>query len=112
MQEQEHKTAAHEQPTPLPLTAVDLQIASRQGLSVAIEATPEKMKAAKRMSAASLAHVIEKKAWENSRLREELAYHKKMDEASKYLLQEVDYAAKALQQALHNFHLLSKECED
>jgi len=112
MQEQEHKTMAHEQRTPLPLTAVDRQIASRQGLSVAIEAMSEKLKAAKRMSVASLSHIIEKKALENSRLREELAYHKEMDKASKYLLQEVQYAAKALREALDNFHVLSKECED
>ena len=93
-------------------TAVDAEIARNQGSSVAIEATQEKMQAAKKLPTPSLSQIIEQRTWENGRLRQELAYQQKKYGASMYLLEEVKLVVASLQQALVNFQTLSTEFED
>jgi len=98
--------------TPPALTAVDTEIARNQGSSVAIEATPERMQAAKKMPTPSLTHIIEQKTWENGQLHQELAYQQRKHGASMYLLEEVRLVVGSLQQALLNFQKLNTEFED
>jgi len=93
---------------PVP-TAIDLQIAEHQGSTIAIEATQERMQAAKLMPTPNLTQIIEYKTWENGQLRQELAYSQRKHGASMYLLEEVKLVVESLQQALVNFQRLHTE---
>lgn len=59
---------------PAGLRPIDKAIAKAQGSSVALDATPESLKAAKTCPTPSLKEIIEDRTREVGRLREELAY--------------------------------------
>ncbi|PSN58589.1 hypothetical protein BS50DRAFT_641642 [Corynespora cassiicola Philippines] len=111
----------HRRPKPAPLpslhdapptpTAVDVEIAAHQGSTVAMDATHERMQAAKRMPTPSLSQMIEQRTWENGQLRQELAYRQRKHGASLYLLEEVKLVVESLQQALVNFQKLNAQVE-
>jgi hypothetical protein len=111
----------HKRPKPPPLpthsdippapTAVDVEIANHQGSTVAINATQERMQAAKKMPTPSLSQMIEQRTWENGQLRQELAYRQRKHGASMYLLEEVRLVVESLQQALLTFQKLNTDLE-
>jgi hypothetical protein len=112
----------HKRPKPSPLptlsdtppapTAVEVEIASHKGSTVAIDATKERMQAAKKMPTPSLSQMIEQRTWENSQLKQELAYRQRKHGASMYLLEEVRLVVESLQQALLTFQKLNTDLED
>jgi hypothetical protein len=65
------------------------------------------------MPTPNLLDIVEQRTWENSRLRQELAYQQRKNKSCMYLLEEVKHAADALQQAVLNFQILNKanECD-
>jgi hypothetical protein len=93
-------------------TAIDVVIGSHQGSTVAMDATQERMQAAKKMPTPSLSQMIEQRTWENGQLRQELAYQQRKHGASMYLLQEAKLVVDSLQQALANFQRLNMQVED
>ncbi|RYP44117.1 hypothetical protein DL768_009393 [Monosporascus sp. mg162] len=95
-----------EPPEPMP---IDTEIARHQGPSVAIEATKERLQAAKNMPTPSLSKIIKQRTWENGQLRKELEFQQKKNGASMYLLEEVKHATVSLQQALINFQKPTRE---
>jgi hypothetical protein len=111
----------HKRPKPPPLptlsdippepTAVDVEIANHQDSTVAIDATQERMQAAKKMPTPSLSQMIEQRTWENGQLRQELAYRQRNHGASMYLLEEVRLVVESLQQALFTFQKLNTDLE-
>lgn len=95
--------------TPPVPSAIDAEIDG--GSTVAIEAMPQRMQAAKRMPTLSLSQLIEQKTWENGQLRRELAHLQRKQAAAIYLHQEVQLVEQALQQALSNFRRLDDDAE-
>lgn len=72
-------------PTP---TSLDVLIGHSLGSTVALEATPARLQASKKMPKPTLSQEIEQLTGENGFLRQELAYHQKMHEASLRLARE------------------------
>ena len=97
--------------TPPAPTAIDAEIASHGGSTVAIDATQHRLQAAKERPTPSLSQIIEQKTYAEGRLRQELAYFRRKHEAAVYLLEEVQLVYKALQQALANFSSLDDEAD-
>jgi len=93
------------------LTPVDIEIARNQGSSVAIEATPENLQAAKRLPITSISETIEQKTRENGQLRQQLAYEIRRNKSSIFLLEEVKRAVDSLQQAIITFQKLNRNIE-
>src|SRR2546430_8559384 len=96
-------------PTP---TAIDIEIADNQGSTMAIETTPEKLQASKKMPTPSLSQMIEQLTRENGYLRQELAYQYRMRDASMYLLEETRFVVERLRMAVITFRKVQKEIED
>jgi hypothetical protein len=88
---------------------IDMEIARNHGSTEAIAATKEKLEEAKHKPTPSLSEIIQQRTWENGQLRQELAYQRRKNDASIYLLGEVRCVVERLQQALLNFHNLNEE---
>jgi hypothetical protein len=93
---------------PVP-TAIDIQIANNNGSTVAIEAMPDRVQAAKKMPTPSLSQMIEQLTWQNGQLRSEIDYHQRLHGPSLYLLQRTKLIVKSLQQVIENFESLDSE---
>lgn len=89
--------------------SIDIEIASHNGSTVAIEATPDRLQAAKKMPTPSLSQMVEQLTWQNGQLRSEIDYHQKKHAASLYLLQKTRLIVKSLEQAIENFGSLDGE---
>lgn len=89
--------------------AIDIEIANHSGSTVAIEATPERVQAAKKMPTPSLSQMIEQLTWQNGQLRSEIDYHQRLHGPSLYLLQKTRLVVKSLQQVVENFDALDSE---
>ncbi|KAF2818122.1 hypothetical protein CC86DRAFT_309878 [Ophiobolus disseminans] len=90
-------------------TPIDIEIANHNGSTVAIEATPERVQAAKKMPTPSLSQMIEQLTWQNGQLRSEIDYHQRMHGPSLYLLQKTKLVVTSLQQMIENFESLQNE---
>jgi hypothetical protein len=73
-------------PTP---TSIDAKIAQNNGSSVAIEATSESIQSSKIVPTPSLSEIIDQRTRENGRLRYEVAYQQRIQEAGLFTLGEV-----------------------
>jgi hypothetical protein len=93
---------------PVP-TAIDIEIANNNGSTVAIEAMPDRVQAAKKMPTPSLSRMIEQLTWQNGQLRSEVDYHQRLHGSSLYLLQKTKLVVKSLQQVIENFESLDNE---
>lgn len=93
---------------PVP-AAIDIEIANHNGSTVAIEATPDRLQAAKKMPTPSLSQMVEQLTWQNGQLRSEIDYHQRRHAASLYLLQKTRLIVKSLEQAIENFGDLDGE---
>ena len=89
--------------------AIDIEIANHNGSTVAIEATPDRVQAAKKMPTPSLSQMVEQLTWQNGQLRSEIDYHQRRHAASLYLLQKTRLVVKSLEQAIENFASLDGE---
>lgn len=89
--------------------AVDIAIANHNGSTVAIEALPDRLQAAKKMPTPSLSQIVEQLTWQNGQLRSEIDYHQRRHAASLYLLQKIRLTVKSLEQAIENFGSLDGE---
>jgi len=83
-------------------TPVDLEIARNQGSSVAIEATQERLQAAKKMPTTNPSETIEQKTREGY-LQQELAFQLRMNRAYLCLEESVIQIDKFLQDAINEF---------
>lgn len=90
------------QSTPPPPTNIDIEIARRNGTTVAIEATKERMQASKTAPTPSLKEIIYEEKRESSRLRRELAYERRMRIEGDKLEEEVRYVLERLRMAVIN----------
>src|SRR4051812_20491426 len=88
---------------PVP-TAVDVEIANHQGSTVAIEATQERMQAAKKMPTPNLSQMIEQRTCENGRLRHELAFMYQKNEAAMCLYQDMVRVKDSIEKAMRSFY--------
>lgn len=86
-----------------------MEIANHNGSTVAIEATPDRLQAAKKMPTPSLSQMVEQLTWQNGQLRSEIDYHQRRHAASLYLLQKTRLIVKSLEQAIENFGDLDGE---
>ncbi|KAF3030335.1 hypothetical protein E8E12_000426 [Didymella heteroderae] len=89
--------------------AIDIEIANHNGSTVAIEATPDRLQAAKKTPTPSLSQMVEQLTWQNGQLRSEIDYHQRRHAASLYLLQKTRLIVKSLEQAIENFGSLDGE---
>ena len=97
--------------TPPAPTAIDAEIASHGGSTVAIDATQHRLQAAKERPTPSFSQIIKQRTYENGRLRQELAYFEKKHTAAIYLQQDVQYVGEFLQETLANFQRLNAEAD-
>jgi hypothetical protein len=96
------------QSTPPRLTKTDVEIARRNGTTVAIEATKERMQALKAAATPSLTEIIYEEKRESSRLRWELDYERRMRIEGDRLEEEVTYILERLRMAVIN-HVQSQK---
>ena len=97
---------------PPPPTAVDMAISLKNGITIATEALPSNLQQAKSQPTPSMSQIIEQRTRENGRLRAEVAYCQRKDEASRYLLVEIEKAFESLRKSLMNYHNLRTEIEN
>lgn len=93
-------------PTP---AAIDIEIANHNGSTVAIEATPDRLQAAKKMPTPSLLQMVEQLTWQNGQLRSEIDYHQRRHAASLYLLQKTRLIVRSLEQVIRDFNTFDNE---
>lgn len=91
------------QSTPPPPTNIDIEIARRNGTTVAIEATKERMQASKSASTPSLKEIIYEEKRESSRLRREVDYEHRMKIEGDKLEEEARYVLERLRMAVINY---------
>jgi hypothetical protein len=101
-------TRASRPPAPSP---VDIQIGRNNGSSVPLEATRERMVSSKRMTPTPFQR-IEQLNRENGRLREEVAYHQKLESVGSYFTKEAKDALEILQQAVFELRRAQKEIRE
>lgn len=95
---------------PVPI-AIDIEIAKCNGSTVAIDAMPDRLQAAKEMPTPSLTQMVEQLTWQNGQLRLEIDYHQRRHAASLYLLQKARLIVQSLEQAIENFASLDEVLE-
>jgi cell division septum initiation protein DivIVA len=88
---------------PLP-RPIDEAIAKVHGSSVALDATPERLAAAKHQPTPSLKEIIESRTRENSDLREEIKYLLREKELADWLAGEFDYVRERAERVLKDYH--------
>ncbi|KAH8712035.1 hypothetical protein GQ44DRAFT_730907 [Phaeosphaeriaceae sp. PMI808] len=95
--------------SPPALTTVDMEITKHQGSTVAIEATRERIQAAKKMPVASLSQMVKEREQENRQLEQELTYQEEKHRAAMYLYEELSSVVATLKETLVSFHRLNTE---
>ncbi|KAI9658225.1 MAG: hypothetical protein M1821_002357 [Bathelium mastoideum] len=95
---------------PIP-NEVDIEIARHNGSSLAVDATRERLQAAKFSPTPSLSQIIEELTRENGRLRRELAFRHRLDRLGHDLHDEAGYIIERLRMALINFRQGQKDIE-
>ncbi|KAF2182634.1 hypothetical protein K469DRAFT_690740 [Zopfia rhizophila CBS 207.26] len=96
------------QSTPPPLSKTDVEIARRNGTTVAIEATKERMQASKTAATPSLTEIIYEEKRESGRLRRELDYERRVRIEGDKFEEEVRYVLERLRMAVIN-HVQSQK---
>lgn len=90
---------------------IDQAIAQAQGSSVALDATAERLQAAKYHPTPSLSEIIEARTRENSRLRAELAYFQQVQQLGEHLKEELQYVTERLQLAVNSYNKGQKDLD-
>ncbi|CZT08622.1 uncharacterized protein RAG0_13616 [Rhynchosporium agropyri] len=104
------KTIASDKPMkPKP---VDRKISQVDGRTVALEATPELLEAAKKKPIQSLSHRIDELTRENGRLRLEIRFHQQMQEAIETLQIDVKFAVETLERSILEFGSVQEVAEE
>jgi len=93
---------------PLP-GAIDLEIQRRNGQTVALEATAERLKASKGAPAPSMSQRIQELTRENGQLRLEIRYHHRMQAAMQALHDDAHFVLEQLENATVGFDKAQKE---
>ncbi|KAF7868885.1 uncharacterized protein EAF02_009621 [Botrytis sinoallii] len=78
-------------------TAIDIQIGLQRGSTAALEATPERLQAAKQMQHPSTAQRIKKLTKENGQLRLEIRYYQRMRDAMQALFDDTRFIVGGLE---------------
>jgi len=97
-----HKTKTPTEKPPVP-SAVDYKLASQGRSTVALDALPENMQAAKLQLTPDLKQIIEIKAIENSNLRRELAFFKIKEEPLGILVSALYAVHRELEETLEQY---------
>jgi 16S rRNA G1207 methylase RsmC len=93
-------------------TAADTEIRRKDGSSVAVEATKEKLQTSKEMPAPNLQQMLERTTRENGQLTLELRRLRQKYRGSMYVVAEAKIVVESLQQVLINCQKLQTEIED
>ena len=101
---------SHDSQPPTP-SSLDILIGHNRGSSVALEATPARLQASKKTPKPNLSQEIEQLTRENGYLRQELAYHQKMHEASLRLARETQDVVERLRQAAFDYRNTQREVD-
>lgn len=96
---------------PPPPNPIDIEIGRNNGSTVALEATPERVQASKRMPIPTLSQRIEELTRENSHLRQEVAYHQRLQRPMRDLQRGLESAMRKLQQHIDGFNKEQREAE-
>jgi hypothetical protein len=91
-------------PTPM---AIDMEIASYHGSTLAIEASRERIQAAKTMPAFDLSQMVKERTQQISYLDQELASLEKKYMAMEYLFQEINLVLASVEKVVYSFSKLS-----
>ena len=104
------KTIASDKPMDPKL--IDREIMQVDGRTVALEATPELLEAAKKKPVPGLSHRIDELTRENGRLRLEIRYHQQMQEAIEALQTDVKFAVESMERSILEFNSVQEVAEE
>lgn len=104
---------SHNKELPAAPLLIDRHIAQRHGVNVPIVMPPTHKQPSKdHIPKPDLAQLIERREWENARLRKELDCQRKKEGASIYFLEEVRHLAEKLLQATNIYEDLRIDIDD
>ncbi|KAH6694356.1 hypothetical protein BKA61DRAFT_711922 [Leptodontidium sp. MPI-SDFR-AT-0119] len=104
------KTIASDKP--IKPSPVDRKIRQADGRTVALEATPELLEAAKKEPIPDLSQRIDELTRENGRLRLEIRYYQQMQEAIEALLTDVKFAIQIMENSILKFNTAQEVAEE
>ena len=91
---------------------IDREIMQVDGRTVALEATPELLEAAKKKPVPGLSQRIDELTRENGRLRLEIRYHQQMQEAIETLQTDVKFAVETMERSILEFNSVQEVAEE
>ncbi len=91
---------------------IDLEIGRHDGMTVALEATPDCMQASKKMPSVELQQEEYELTKENGRLRLEVRYHQQLFQAVQALREDAKFCAEKLETAILAFDRMHEQVED
>ncbi|XMA20312.1 hypothetical protein WAI453_013103 [Rhynchosporium graminicola] len=97
---------------PMKPRSVDRKISQVDGRTIALEATPELLEAAKKKPVQSLSHRIDELTRENGRLRLEIRYHQQMQEAIETLQTDMKFAVETMERSILEFGSVQEVAEE
>lgn len=92
--------------------AIDIQIGLHRGSTAALEATPERLQATKKLSPPSTAERIEELTRENGRLRLEIRYYQRMRDVTQELFDDTKFVVGRLSTTITRFTQVQREAEN
>ncbi|KAJ8058408.1 hypothetical protein OCU04_012597 [Sclerotinia nivalis] len=92
--------------------AIDIQIGLQRGSTAALEATPERLQAAKQMQHPSTAQRIEELTKENGQLRLEIRYYQRMRDAMQALFDDTTFIVERLENTTKGFIKVQRDAEN
>lgn len=91
---------------------VDLKIGQMEGRTVALEATPELLEAAKKKPIPNLSERIDELTRENGRLRLEIRFHQQVQEAMQALPTDVRFAIQTMEASILKLNTVLELAEE
>jgi hypothetical protein len=91
---------------------VDLEIGRNNGITVAMEATTERLQASKKLPVPDLAQRVQQLTKDNGRLRLEVAYHQNLQRATENLREDVRFVIESLERAIAEFSNVQRVVEE